>query len=222
MATSRLAIYNGALTLCGVRKVASLSVTEESRYLLDDVWTDGGVDYCLAEGQWRFAMRTQRLDYSVSITPSFGLRRAFEKSSDWLLTSAVCQDEYYRVPLLNYTDEARILYADLDQIYVKFVSNDASYGGDFSLWPAAFTEYVKAYFASKVIMKLTDSKERREELIGTDGKGGILRTALDDARNRDSINEPTKFPAPGSWTRSRLGRGNRTNWDGGNPNSLIG
>lgn len=220
MATSRLKLYNGALLITGQRQLASLSESVESRHLLDNVWNDGGIDYCLSEAQWRFAIRAQKLDYSASITPDFGLRRAFEKSTDWLLTSAVCQDEYYRTPLLQYTDEAGILYADLDEIYVKFVSNDSGYGGNLALWPPSFTEYVKHYFAAKIITKLTADKQRMQALLTP--RTGLLDQSLLNARNRDAISEPTKFAAPGSWTQSRRGSRGSRGFDGGNQNSLIG
>ena len=224
MATSRLAIYNGALLVAGERARASLSENNEARRLLDTVWNDSGVDNCLSMGQWRFAMRSQRLDYSTSINPQYGLRRAFEKPTDWLLTSAVCQDEYFNTPLLQYTDEAGILYADLDQLYVKFVSNDTNYGGNLALWPPTFTQYVKTYFAGRIVYKLTGDQTRRDDLNGPQGQPerGAVHAALLTARNRDAIAEPTKFPAQGSWTRARLSRGNRGWNDGGNRNQLIG
>lgn len=217
MATTRIKLYNGALLICGQRQLASLSENVESRHLLDNVWNDGGVDYCLSEAQWRFAIRTQKLEYSTSITPEFGLRRAFEKSTDWLLTSAVCQDEYFNAPLLQYTDEAGIIYADLDEIYVKFVSNDSGYGGNLALWTPSFTEYVKHYFAAKIISKLTADKQRMTALLQP--RTGLLDQALLNARNRDAISEPTRFPAAGSWVKSRR-RSNSV--DRGNLNSLIG
>ncbi len=224
MATDRLKLYNGALRLVGHRSIASLSDNAEGRKLLDDVWNDTGVDYCLSQGQWRFAMRAQRLDYSASIEPEYGLRRAFQKTDDWLLTSSVCQDEYYRVPLLQYTDEAGMLYADLDQIYVKFVSTDAGYGGNLTLWPPAFTEYVKAYLAGQICFKISADESRREYLLGPPGRPdkGFVHGTLINARNRDAISEPTKFAAPGTWTQSRRSRGQRTRFDGGNSQQLIG
>lgn len=222
MATDRLKIYNGALLICGVRSIASLTVDEEARYLLDDVWNDGGVDHCLSEGQWRFAIRTQQIDYDASIQPDFGLRHGFPKSTDWLLTSAVCSDEYFRTPLLNYTDESGVLYADLDSIYVKFVSNDADYGGNLSLWPPAFTYYVKCYFASRIILQVSADESRHNDLLGAGAHRGALDKALLDARNRDAISEPTRFAAMNWWNRARRTRGRSNRWDGGNPNSLIG
>jgi hypothetical protein len=220
MATTRLKLYNGALLICGQRQLASLTENAEARHLLDNVWNDSGIDYCLSQGQWRFAIRAQMLDYSTSITPDFGLRRAFEKSTDWILTSAVCQDEYFNTPLLQYTDEAGVLYSDLDQIYVKFVSNDTGYGGNLALWPPSFTEYVKHYFAGKIIDKVSADQTRRAALLTR--RTGLLDQSLENARNRDAISEPTRFLPKGSWVRARGGGRSGPRSDGGNFNSLIG
>lgn len=220
MGTTRLQLYNDALMLCGERFLASLNEEREPRRLLDQVWDSNGVRYCLEQGQWQFAMRTQQVDYDPSTEPPFGYRRAFNKPDDWVLTSALCSDAYFRTPLLSYADELQLWYADLDTIYVKFVSNDASYGADLSIWPATFSDYAAAYFASKVIAKLTQDEKRIAFLLGAPGDidGGELGRRLKVAKSRAAMTQPTQFPAQGSWTRSRYGsRGDR-----GNRNQLIG
>jgi len=219
MATSRLAIYNGALARIGKRTIASLSVNEEGRRLLDEVWNDGGVQFCLEQGLWKFAMRTQMLDYDSSIEPQFVYRRAFTKASDWIATAAVCDDEYYKSPLLRYQDEQRTLYADLDRIYVRFVSNHEDWGMELSNWPASFTEYVKTYFASRIVLRATGDKELAAAFIKRDG---LVDQAALTAKNNDAQLDPPKFPPPSSWITARRG-GSRGNWrDGGNRHSLIG
>lgn len=220
MATTRLKIYNGALRLCGERAIADLTVNEEGRRLLDEVWNDGGVRYCLEQGQWRFAMKAAKMNKETAITPDFGLANAFAKPTDWCVTSAVCSDEFYNVPLLRYTDEAGYWFADIDPIYVKFVSDAEAYGANLALWPVSFTEYVKAYFASQMITKISGTEERRDELLKQ--RTGILAQALLVAKNRDAMAEPTKFPAQGGWSRSRQGRITGGWYDGGNRNNLIG
>lgn len=220
--TDRLKIYNGALTsYLGERAIANLSVNEESRRLLDQVWQDGGVKACLEQGQWKFAMRTAKLTHDTSLTPDFGPRYAFAKASDWVTTSAVCQDEYYRTPLLRYQDEVGYIFADIEPIYVRYVSDGAAFGGNLAAWPANFTEYVKAYFAGQIVRKLTGSSERWAEL---NKRGGVVEQKLLAAKNVDAMADPTKFPPPGSWNRARngWGRGWGPFGDGGTTGSLTG
>lgn len=224
MATDRLKIYNGTLLLCGETRLASLAENRDPRHLLDVVWGDGGVRYCLEQGQWRFAQRSVRVDYDPDFTPEFGFQRAFAKPTDWVATSGVFSDESMRQPLIHYADEAGFWYSDYDELYVRYISDHADFGGDFSLWPASFTEYVKAYFASKIIHRLPGSAERIERILGTDGTGrknGILAAALLTARNKDAMAGPVTFPNRGTWAASRhRGRGGRS--DGGSITNLIG
>jgi hypothetical protein len=214
VSTSRLKLYNDALIICGEGTLDSLNENREPRYLLDHVWDNDGVKYCLEAGQWRFAMRTIRLDYTTSIQPDeFGYRRAFVKPTDWCTTAALCSDEYFNSPLLQYTDEAGYWYADLDELYVRYVSNDSSYGGDLSLWPAHFTDFVAAHFASKIILKLTSDEKKRDGVVSWE------RRKRREAKSRDAMTDPTRFAPQGSWTASRMGgakrdRGSRSNLTG--------
>lgn len=220
MAATRLEIYNGALTLCSDRRLSHLTENREPRYLLDEVWAGGrGVRACLEGAQWHFAMRSARFDYDVAHTPEFGLRYAFVKPSDWVLTSGVFQDAYMQAPLLQYADETGFWFADQQEIFVRYVSDHANYGGDFSKWPETFTEYVKAYFASRIIRKLPGGAEKVESIC--DPKKGACALALSAAKNRSVMTGPATFPNRGSWVAARH-RGMNPRRDGGNTSSLIG
>ena len=222
--TTRLDLYNKALLACGERFIAALTEDREPRRLLDHVWNTGGNNYCLEQGQWHFAMRTVMIDYDPAISPSFGLQKAFTKPDDWILTSAVCSDEYFKVPITQYAFEANDWYCDITPIYVKYVSNDAAYGGDLSRWPATFTDYAAAYYASLIIAKLGgDRAAQLLKLFGPPGnpQAGLLHKTLHAAKNKAAFTQPTQFPAQGNWTRARQGRRGGYN-DSGNNGSLIG
>jgi len=214
MATDKLKIYKGACIKAGTRILGSLTEDVDRRHWLDEVWDDGGVDYCLEAGQWNFATRSTMLSYDSAIEPAFGWKRAFVKPSDWILTTAVASDEFYRQPLLQYTDEGGVLYAELADIYVKYVSNADGFGMDYALWPSSFTEYVKAYFAYQIAPKLSGGEEQREALQKE------MTSLLRMAKNRNQIGLPTKFPAQGSWNSSRGGR--HTNRDRGSSRNFTG
>jgi hypothetical protein len=225
MGTSRLAIYNNALIICGETRLASLSEDRKPRRLLDQVWDSNGLRYCLEQGQWQFAMRTQRIDYDTDFAPPFGYSRAFQKPTDWVLTSAVCSDEFFRTPLTAYADELDYWYADLDEIFVKFVSDDADYGLDLANWPATFCDYVDAYFASKIIFDLTSDKEKLAFLLGRDGNtdSGELGRRLKIAKNRSAMTQPAmRFPMSGWNAARRGGRSGGPMGDGGNGGTFTG
>ena len=222
--TDRLKIYNGALLLCGDKQLSILSENREPRHLLDLVWNDGGVNYCLEQAQWHFAMRAAQFDYNPSVQPDWGFPRAFDKPTDWINTSGVFQDEYLTTPLTQYADEISYWFADRDQIYVKYVSNATTYGADLSRWPATFVDYVKAYFASRIVHKLPGSAGKVEFLLGPTGrpdKGWVHQTLL-IAKNKAAMALPATFPTRGTWAAARFRGANRTRNDGGNSSQLIG
>jgi len=210
--TTQLSLYNGALRLCKERKLASLSENREPRRLLDDAWgagaTGGAVKACLQAGQWTFATRTSQADATPSVEPSFGYRYAFNQPEDMVRVTGVAMDQYFTEPLLQYTDERGYWYCDLPTIYVRYVSNDTSYGGDMSLWPESFVKVVEAYLAREVGPNLMQGSRVFEEL------NAVYEKFLKEAKSVDAMNSPTKFAPAGSWVRARSGNPNRSRWNG--------
>ena len=212
---SQLDVYNSCLMYCGERSLSSLTEDREPRRMLDQVWASGGAVRCLEEAQWLFAMRAVQIDYDPDLTPDFGYAYAFTKPDDWVITSAVCQDEFFRVPLNQYSDEVGYWYSDLDPIYVKYVSSDSDYGMNLGKWPNTFSEFVALHFASRIIFKLSESQEKFKEIMAWRQK------ALITAKNKAAMANPASFPARGNWSRART-RGNQRR-DGGNTSgNLIG
>jgi hypothetical protein len=211
---SKLSIYNAALLVLGERKLASLTEARAPRRRLDSVWDDNGVKTCLQAGFWNFAMRAIELSYSPSVTPAFGLRYAFDKPTDWVRTWLVSGDDRFTEELHGYEDEGEYWYADLDTIWVRYVSNDSAWGGDLSLWPESFTRYVEHYFAWRICKGTTGSNTDKDSI------GAETERLLRRARATDAMDETTRFAPEGNWVRARRGNGSRR--DRGNRGSLIG
>lgn len=197
MAASKLGLYNAALRLIGERSLASLTEAREPRRALDEIY-DGALAFCLEQGQWNFATRSIEATPTASIDPGFGYVNAFLKPDDWVRTVGVCTDAYFREPLLEYTDEAGYWWSDLDDIFIRYVSNGANYGGDLSKWPASYQKFVELYMAVQVCPRLTSS-ESKSEVLKRD-----LHRALIEARSRDAMNEASVVLPAGSWVRSRV------------------
>jgi len=215
VATTKLRIYNGALDVIGQRPLASLTEERPSRRALDRVWDDGAIDDVLEAGQWYFATRSVRITYDPSITPDWGFKRVFEVPTDHIRTTAVCQDEMFNTPLLDVREEAGFWYASLDTIFVRYVSNDARYGGDMSLWPPTFVEYFKARMGFLVAIPLTQDKKK------ADKAEAYMTKCLRDAKTKNAMADSSTSFAEGRWTAAR--RGLNRGWrDGGNRGSLLG
>lgn len=192
--TDRLSLYNGALQLIDERKLASLTENREPRRKLDDAWNGGAVRYCLEQGLWNFATRSVMIDYDSDFTAPFGFRNRFTKPDDYVRTAAICSDEYFTSSVTSYSDERRAIFCDLETLYVQFVSDDAAYGNDLSNWPETFTQYVESYLAFKISPKGMRDDLKKE-----------MKRRLIDARSKDAMEQPVKFPPRGGWANSRLG-----------------
>lgn len=215
MTTTKLRLYNGALDIIGQRPLASLTEDRESRRALDRAWDDGAIDDALEAGQWYFATRSVRITYDPSITPDWGLRRVFAVPEDHIRTIALTQDESFQTPLLEYHEESGFWYANLDTIFVRYISNHADFGGDMSLWPGTFVEYVKGHLAFLVALVITQDKKKLG--LAAEYKSKTLR----DAKSKNAMADPSTSPAEGRWTAAR--RGQSRSWpDRGNRGSLIG
>jgi len=213
MAITQLALYNEALRLIGERRLASISENREPRRVLDDVWNDGAREYCLEQGQWNFAMRAVEITKSTTTIPAFGYTNAFDKPNDFIRTAGVAEDEFFNIPLTRMLEEVGFWFADLDPIYVRYISSSTSYGLDLTRWPKTFAKYVAAYLASEIVFTLTQSAEKQQIITS------LMRTRLADALSKDAMGDPTAFMPQGNWTASRRGGGRR---DRGSRNNLIG
>lgn len=211
----RLQLYNGALRHLGSRELASLTENRESRRVMDGVWNAGLVRTLLESGLWNFATRSVELDYTASVEPQFGYRRAFPQPDDFVRTVAVGSDGGFVRPLVQYADEAGYWFADAETVYVRYVSDGADYGSDLSRWPPSFGDWAELYLAWKTAKRLTGSDQTMGDMFKLQEK------ALVAAKSRDAMAEATVFPPSGSWANSRYGRSG-VRRDLGNRNRLIG
>jgi hypothetical protein len=211
MAT-RLEIYNLALFELGEALLASLSENREPRRALDAVWQNG-VETCLQAGAWNHASRTVRIDADPSLATVFGWSYVFAHPDDWLRTVGVSEDEYLDYPLDRYLDEGGRFMADVDPIYLRYVSNDAAYGFDTSLWPANFTAYVSAYLASLIAPRIRESKQA--DMVK------LSRLRFSKAAATDAVGQPTTQKPVGRFVRARSG-GVSGNGERGIRSRLIG
>lgn len=197
MTVTKLSLANGAMRLLKERSLTANELTNGTREparVFNSVWDDGGLDSVLESGQWKFAKRTRMFDASPSVTPVFGYRYAFDKPTDWVRTIGVWQDEMSTSPLNAYREEAGYWYASLETIYVAYVSNDAAFGLDYSLWPQSFVQFAQAHFASQIAGPLTD--EGKEIMK-------VRKLFLSAALSTDAMGDPSRSLPVGSWVRAR-------------------
>lgn len=205
MATSRLVLYNIGLRAIGERSLNTLSDDAESRRLLDEVWSSGNgtsgnsaVRYCLEQGFWKHAMRAVELGADSGVSVEFGFSYAFAKPSDFVKLDMLSGDETFSTPLGRYEFERDNIFADVDPLYMRFVSDHADYGGDLTLWPESFTLWAGHWMGMQVAPRLKSDidMERLEKRT---------KQLLADARAKDGVTGPARVPPLGNWASSRFG-----------------
>jgi hypothetical protein len=140
------------------------------------------------------------LDYEPSITPEFGYRYAFEIPEDWLRTAALCSDEYFRATIRSYQISEGHWWCDLEQIYVRYMSNGDLYGLDYSLWPENFTRYVESFLAFQACNSTTYADKRKTVEDDMD-------RLLSAAKASDAMEQPSPPQSRGSWSSARASSG---------------
>lgn len=180
--------------------------------MLDAVWDNGLIELVLGMGQFTFATRSTELAPATSLISSFGYQLAYEQPSDFIRTVGIYQDEFSRVPLLDYVAEARYWFTDVEPIFVSYVSNGSDYGGTVGTWPAEFSRAVEIYMASRIVKKLTQSLEDENNLAKK------AEMAFREVKSSDAMEKPTQFLPQGSWARARRSSASR---DGGSRRKLV-
>jgi hypothetical protein len=213
---TQLSLYNGALLLLGQGTLASTSDDILSRRVLDSVWNRNAINYCLRQGAWNFAIRTIKAEYDAAISPDFGFPYAFAKPSDWLKTAVVASDDRFQNKLIGsqFRDEAGYWWADMTELYIRFVSNDSDYGTNYSKWPPDFERFVEAYLAKMAGPRITGVSAERLKIAEIE-----YDKFESQAKSADAAEDAPGFPPNGSWVRSRVGR-RRGDW--GRTDRLIG
>jgi hypothetical protein len=194
---TQLSLYNQALRLVGETKLASLTANRPERYALDSIWDEDPIKQMLEEAQWTFAIRSLEWNYDSSVTSDFGYLYAFTKPDNYVRSAAICSDEYYKEPITAFSDENNYWSCDYQTIYVKYVSDNALFGRDYSLWTELFRTCVATKMAAELAISLTKSQSIMDNL------NMRLKKSISDAKNLDAMNEPTRFPPAGNWTRAR-------------------
>ncbi|MBZ9807697.1 hypothetical protein [Mesorhizobium sp. ESP-6-2] len=194
----RLAIYRGALQLLGnAAGLSSLTEVSAARNALDSAWQDAG-DYMLTQGLWNFSIRAVELSNDEDVAPLFGLTYAFSKPTDWVRTASISSDGTFVESYENYEDETGYWYANIDPLYVRYVSDDDEYGWNVAAWRQPFAKTMEAFLAFQCGLPISSDRGNRNDLYG------IYEKRLKNAKTLDAVDERVQFSPRGRLVRSRL------------------
>ncbi len=206
--TTKLQVYNMALLNIKESKLASLTENREARRVLDEFY-DQDLQFMMEAGFWKFALRSVKITKDPSTVPDFGPGYVFNKPSDWVRTYAISASERLEPPLEDWLEESNGIIADVDPIYMRYVSNsDSGYGYDLDRWTARFVRAFSWRLSSSIAPKVTGASGEAMERI----EGQAAKT-LSEALSFEALREPMKRPPTGRWNTGRFGgRRGRADW----------
>lgn len=196
MAT-KLGLYNAALRECKCRRLSTLSDNNVGRRVLDDVYAEA-VKYALEWANWNFALRPVSVAASAGEVSGFGYDYVFEKPSDWVKTAVVSASEGMIPPLENYRDETGRWIANVDLLYVSYVSNGTSYGLNLARWPAFLARAVSFDLAARICPSVTSDED--SDRLDQKAEHWFKR-----AKAKDAVNDAPRFFSTGRLVAARSG-----------------
>ncbi|MCO5159624.1 MAG: hypothetical protein M9939_00690 [Mesorhizobium sp.] len=197
MAT-KLNIYRGALRLLGPHQLASTSDARPERYALDEIYDDA-VQHMLEQGLWNFAIRFEPLTTPATPTnPDTGYDYAFSKPSDFVRLAAISDNASFNGIFEAYSIQQSYIYTNAEEIYLRYVSNDAAYGLDLTKWPQSFAKALEAYMAFESGLPISGDRGNRNDMMG------LFKERLARAKTLDAVDERVQWKKPGRWTRARI------------------
>ena len=205
MTVTKLWLYNDCLRILALRPIETTDEVRDERFLIDDVYDDDNfLNNLLELGQWKFATRSNSVDYNPSIEPQFGYDYAFDIPSDRIRTIGFSADPYFNHPLTDYSEEGEYWLANFQTVYVRYISNGTDYGGDKNKWPSSFQKLASAQMAIEVMPLLNKSQTEQERIQKT------YSSRLLDALSHNAMNDPPAFLPSGTFTGARTGY--QTGW----------
>ena len=184
------------MTYLGERTLASLSESRKSRRVLDTIWDNNFVKGVLEDGQWSFGKRRVMSDYDPDYETEFGYARKHTIPDDFVRLTGISVSEFFHDPLVLYEFKDSI-YTDHDTIYLEYVSDGSTFGGDLSKWPENVVAYAEVKLARLAYLSISRDKEYLATLRKQE------KDLLIQAQSMDNMQDATKFRPVSSWLRSR-------------------
>lgn len=200
----KLGIYNGALlTHLDTRPLLTLNDARTERRALDAVYPDT-LAWMLEQGMWNFAARADQWPASQTAVPNWGFDFYVEKPSDYVRLIKFSENEHLEPTLNRWSEEGDFFAVDVDPVYVLYVSNDITLGGDPGKWGPSFAAAFQAELAWR-----GQGGVRPLSAVAKDELRKLKKKLLENAQAKDAVNQaPSQLPV-GRLVRSRAGfRGN--------------
>lgn len=190
-----LRLYNKALQIMGLPPLTTIDDDSMRRAALDYAMDQQAVQTVFELTSWGFGYKTQRLTTSDDNRTEFGLQYAFSLPADMMRIDAVSGNEYFTYPeeyTLEQTSNGLALFADIQELYLRYVSNDLL--TQYDQWPIYLFNLVAAELARNC-----------QHLDGVDERNVAMKYKeyKEEAYNTDAQRNPPQKIVQGPWTRYR-------------------
>ena len=202
MGTTKLAIYKKAIRSIKQTPIGALTDDVQVRHRCDDEY-DGVLAWLLEQAFWRTAMRSAQITQNEAIDPAFAFDYAHDLPSDFVRRETISASEFLDPPLdeqiggPGYLIEGGYIWANVTPLYMRYVSNDASYGYDLTLWTDGMAEAAGLQLGSRIAPYVAASAEMAEELH----EASMVRVGR--AATFDSLQQTTRRMREGTWSKVR-------------------
>ena len=188
-------VYNDGFFILGLDEIVSNDDDSDRRAKFDVALGAGIVETLLEDLGWTFALTSQKLFFDPGLEPAWGYKRVFAKPIDIHRLNGIFQDDFYRFPLKDYSEEGDNWFCDLDEIWVEYVKTGFITDGPDS-WPQYFKNLVAAEFAVRCAKSLKGDYQNALEL---------QERRTREAESTDAMRGPPQQIKSGDWARSRSG-----------------
>jgi len=196
------AIYNDALQILGLAPIVSNTDDSLAKNRISIALDNGLVGSVLEDTSWNFGLQSDQLFHDPSIDPPWGYEFVHKLPDDLHRMNGVYVDELMRTPLRDYVQQVdqptgdTQMFSSQQIIYIEYVSK--AFLTDYVNWP----DFFKRLVAGRMAIDANIPGGNKEAAVAQ--YTGRRREAF----STNAINGPPKRLALGSWSRSRLYRGN--------------
>ena len=196
------AIYNDCLQILQLDPIVSNTDDSLAKNRISIALDNGLVGAVLEDTSWNFGLQSDQLFYDPSIDPPWGYEFVQALPANWHRINGVYVDELMRTPLRDYVQQLdqgtgnTLIYSSQQIIYVEYVSK--AFLTDYENWP----DYFKRLVAGRMALDANIPAGNKEHAVAQ------YTARRREAMSTNAINGVPKRLALGSWSRSRLYRGN--------------
>jgi hypothetical protein len=196
------AIYNDCLQILMLDPIVSNTDDSLAKNRISIALDNGLVGAVLEDTSWNFGLQSDQLFYDPGIDPPWGYEYVQALPANWHRINGVYVDELMRTPLRDYVQQLdqgtgnTLIYSSQQIIYVEYVSK--AFLTDYENWP----DYFKRLVAGRMALDANIPGGNKEVAVAQ------YTARRREAMSTNAINGVPKRLALGSWSRSRLYRGN--------------